>query len=135
MSDTAWQPADLRQFAAAYLASARGVLAAMATAEYQRQGRGLIALSIRGPRPAADEPLELRYTQMGYRPRAQYVRMTRPLLQTASRHLVERTITAIDQYDPSTEMVVAFVAGPAFLTLAGAVPLSASAATQPRWVM
>lgn len=134
MSDMTWHPADLRQFATAYFASARSVLAAMAVKEHRRQGRGLIAVSIRGPR-LTDEQVQGRPIQIGYRPRADYVRMTTPLLLTASRGMVERTIAAVDEYDPATQLVIAFVAGPSFLTLAGIIPLSENGAPQPRWVM
>lgn len=109
-----WTDRAVTSLAAAFVQEWRADLSALAREKYAAHGRGLIAVSVRGPRPVAPD---LRSIQYGFRPLAEYRRRTAPLLSGPSRDRVEDTIRQIATYNPETHVPVTVVAGPQCLTV------------------
>jgi len=112
-----WTEREVRSLAAAFVEDddSRAQLAALARDHYRREGRGIIAISVRGERPEGRP--HLREINIGYRPIEEYRRRTAPLLTGPSRKNIENSIQQIETYDPDTHVPIAVVCGPTFLTV------------------
>ena len=124
---TAWTDRDVKAFAAAHLRADRGSLATFARWNYQTNGRGLVAITVRGEPP--QDVVSALALKIGYRPLADYQART-TAAPAALRLRMAETVRAIQTYDPATEMVIAFVCGRKYLTLSGVVSLEAPAAVE-----
>jgi hypothetical protein len=111
---TEWSVDDAIRFATALVQASHGELASLARGCSRQQGRGLVAITVRGPRPAVPE---LRQYQVGYRPLEEYRARTAPYTHGSVRDSADNIIRRVEAYDPSTQFIVVVVMGPQFLTV------------------
>jgi hypothetical protein len=121
---TAWTVETATLFAEALIRSEHPALAAYARDKYQRDGRGLISVSVRGPRPRPQQ-LQLRAVGIGYWPLETYRAFTAPHTSGPIRALADQLLARLATYDPTTQCVVAVVVGPEFLTIPFTLSLAA----------
>jgi hypothetical protein len=123
---TPWTPEFVERFVAALVRTNQSMLATMARHHVERDGRGLVVVTCRGEMP---DPLPAAFEmQIGYRPRAEYARLT--ATQTGDgRLLADHILRRLDTYNPATAMVVAIICGPTFWTTPLTLPLDAPVIT------
>ena len=123
---TVWINRDVQTFAAAYLRADRQQLATLARSKYRTEGRGLVAITVRGgPVSASVEPTA-HMIRIGYWPLDRYQALT-ATAPAVMRPRIAETVTLIEDYDPRAEMVLAWVCGPQHLTLTLVTQLEAPA--------